>query len=92
VARPLQATRKEIERSIRKNLRGIRRLAVVGVAKDSLASLNEGDWEPELSGEDVEDSEEKERGYETFIDPQKYLRPEVSLMELLVQRRRRSRE
>jgi hypothetical protein len=89
VARPLRATRKEIERSVREDLRGIRRLEVGDRAKGILAALQEGDWEPELCSEDVEGSEEKERGDEGLEDLRRNLAPEVPIMELLQPHRRR---
>ena len=61
MARPRRVTRKEIDRSIREDLRGIRRLVAAGVEKELLGVLKEGDWEPESSCEDVEESEGKVR-------------------------------
>lgn len=92
VARPLQATRKEIERSVREDLKGIRRLAIAGRAKVTLTALQEGDWEPELCGEDVEGSEEKERGDEELEAMRRNLAPEVPIVELLQPYRRRHRK
>ena len=85
-------TRKEIERSIREDLRGIRRLVGAGVAKELLAVLEEGDWEPESSREDVEESEEKVRGDQEREDLRRNARYEVPLMELLQTSRRRHRK
>jgi len=92
VPRPLQVTSKEIERSVREDLRGIRRLGFVGTAKDTLAFLKEGDWEPDLSGEGVENPEEKEKGDEELEDLRRNPRSEVPLMELLRPHRRRHRK
>ena len=92
VARPLQVTRREIDRSVREDLRGIRRLVAAGVAKGSLAVLKEGDWEPELSCECVEELEEKVRGDQELEDLRRNPRYEVPLMELLKPPRRGHRE
>ena len=89
VARPRRVTRKEIDRSIREDLGGIRRLVGAGVAKELLAVLEEGDWEPESSCEDVEESEEKVRGDQGL---RRNARDEVSLMALLQTSRRRHRK
>jgi len=82
-------TRKEINRSVREDLRGIRRLVAAGVAKESLATLKEGDWELEFSDEDVEELEENARGDQELEDLRRNPRYEISLMELLQPRRRR---
>ena len=88
MARPRRVTRKEIDRSIRVDLRGIRRLVAAGVAKQLLAVLKEGDWEPESSCEEVEESEGKVRGDQELDNLRRKHRYEVGLMELLQTSRR----
>ena len=92
MARPRRVTRKEIDRSIREDLRGIRRLVASGVAKALLGVLKEGDWEPESSCEEVEESEEKVRGDQEREDLRRNPRYEVPLMALLQTSRRRHRK
>ena len=92
VARPRRVTRKELDRSIREDLRGIRGLVGAGVAKELLAVLKEGDWEPECCCEEVEESEEKVRGDQERDDLRRNARYEVPLMELLQTSRRRHRK
>ena len=92
VARPGRVTRKEIDRSIREVLRGIRKLVAAGVAKELLVVLKEGDWGPESSCEDVEESEEKVRGDQELENLRGNARYEVSLMALLQRSRPRHRK
>jgi hypothetical protein len=93
VARPLQVTRKEIERSIREDLKGIRRPAAGCGSREELSRVSEGeDREPELSGEDAEDSSEEGRGVEGLEYLQRNLQSEVPLMELLHTHRRHHRK
>jgi hypothetical protein len=82
MARPLRVTRKEIERSLREDLIGIRRLAAAGMANNTLVFLREGDWEPELSSVDVGELEEEDREDEEPEDSRGNLRPEVPFVDL----------
>jgi len=93
VPRPLQVTRKEIEKSVREDLKGMRRLTVRCEPREELLRIPEGgDWEPELSGEDAEVSKKEERGVEELDNLQRSPRSEVLLMELLRPHRRRHRK
>ena len=62
------------------------------MAKELLAVLKEGDWEPEWSCEEVEESEVKVRGDQEREDLQRNGRYEVPLMEWLHTSRRRHRK